>query len=477
LTRLILARKPKVKGGVETTVVSPAVRRLLDAKAIPFATEVTFELLDDRGQVTLKGRFDVVFRTPETQQLIFPELKGDKLEALTKGQKVYVPLFESKDGAQVRVTGKGGGRLHLPVGHVERVHGENFFRVGSRNLNDFTGFVEQASTGKKATNVYYDRGKLQAFHSQAEFDEFLVREKGLVVDKAPAKPPVSATDKPLKPPKPPATPPPNPLHDPPGGRKPPSSGWDPIEGPPQHGRKRPNYEPAPMDKPPKPPSVPAKAPAAPPASKVGTETVEELVSHGKLHTRVAAKIGKAALTLIDGLMPDPTDAIMMMIEYALSFEAAKEAIRQRNLEKGFAIGWACYLLFPMWERARTFARTHVEKNVITLIIDAVGVAENAYNEGLVRGFLYAERFSTTQTNRVRQLTLDAVHRSGQTVAGHYLGDGVYQFVRDDVYLFAAALRRATRDVLEESERRKYYRENRDRLEQIASEHEMHMARK
>jgi hypothetical protein len=218
---LRLARTPPVKGGVETKVVSPAVRKLLEAKGLPFATEVTFELLDAKGRVVLEGRFDVVFRSRASQQLIFPELKGDRLHALTKGQKVYVPLFESADGAQVRITGRKGGHLNLPVGHVERVHGQNFFRVGSANLTDFTGFVEHAASGKTPTNVYYDRGKLLAFHSQADFDEFLVKEKGLAVERPAApKPKGGAVDKPLKPPKPPAVEPPNPLHDPPGGRRP-----------------------------------------------------------------------------------------------------------------------------------------------------------------------------------------------------------------------------------------------------------------
>jgi hypothetical protein len=64
---------------VETDVVSPAVRALLDEHKIKYAREVTFVLLDSKGQPMLKGRFDIVFRHPVTQELIFPELKGDKL--------------------------------------------------------------------------------------------------------------------------------------------------------------------------------------------------------------------------------------------------------------------------------------------------------------------------------------------------------------------------------------------------------------
>jgi hypothetical protein len=201
-------------------------------------------------------------------------------------------------------------------------------------------------------------------------------------------------------------------------------------------------------------------------SKVATEAVEEVARPRRL-AGLGAKVGKATLALIDGLMPDPTDAIALLIDYAESFKAAQEAVRKRNLEKGFAIGWACYVLFPTWERAKTFARTYVEKDVITQIIDAVGIAENAYNEGLVRGFRYGEKHSTAQLDRVRQRALDAVHRSGLTVNGNNFGDGVYQFVRDDVYLFAGALQKATREVLADTERRKEAREERERLEREA----------
>ena len=223
-------------------------------------------------------------------------------------------------------------------------------------------------------------------------------------------------------------------------------------------------------------SAPAKA-----TREVAAEAVEGIARNRKLGARIAAKVGKVTWALIDGLIPDPLDAIELLINFAESIAAAKAAVRKRNLETGFATGWACYLLFPTWERARTFARTSVEKDVITQVIDAVGVAENAFNEGLVRGFLYGEKHSPAQLDRVRQRALDALHRSGRTVEGHNLGDGVYQFVRDDVHLFAGSLLAATREVLAESERRKEAREEaahleRDR-ERIERDYEIDMARK
>ncbi len=84
----MLARGPNVPGGVETKVVSPAVQSLLDQHKIPFAREVEFELLDVNGDPVLSGRFDVVFRNPATKELVFPELERDRINSLTKGQKI-----------------------------------------------------------------------------------------------------------------------------------------------------------------------------------------------------------------------------------------------------------------------------------------------------------------------------------------------------------------------------------------------------
>jgi hypothetical protein len=215
----------------------------------------------------------------------------------------------------------------------------------------------------------------------------------------------------------------------------------------------------------KPPPTPAKPPPTPSPTtggKVATEVAEDALKRRKVFMRVARAIPK----LIDGLVPDPTDVIEMMIQYAQAFEAARAAVRKRNLERGFAIGWAAYLVVPRWEWAVYFADTHVDKGVITQVIDAVGVAENAFNEGLVRGFIYGEKHSKAQLDRVRQRAFEAIHRSGQTV-GRDIGDDVYQFGRDDVYSFAGALLPAAVAVIADAEQRKEIREERERMEWTA----------
>jgi hypothetical protein len=309
VSRLVrsVARAPVVKGGVETKVVSPAVTELLDAKGIKYAREVTFELIDANGEALVRGRFDVVFRTPVTQELIFPELKGDMLSALTPNQEIYHPLFKQPGGARVRITSRVGGSLQLPTDAVEAVGTNNFLIVSTENLNEFAAFVEEAATGVRPTHFYYDRGKLRAFNSEAELHAALT-EKGMVVTAAPPpKPPgAPAVNEPLKRPVPADKPSPNPLYDPPSKAAPRPSRADPTAGPPEGPmRKGPNLRPQPADDlahkpwsgdtPPK-ASAPTLAESAPAVAEEATVVAE------RVGGAAAADLAeKAAATAAEGL--------------------------------------------------------------------------------------------------------------------------------------------------------------------------------
>jgi hypothetical protein len=201
--------------------------------------------------------------------------------------------------------------------------------------------------------------------------------------------------------------------------------------------------------------------------KVAAKEVEKAATKGgRLYARVAAKIG---IELVEALVPDPLDAIDLMVDFVRAFAEAKEAIRQRNLENGFAIGWAAYLVIPRWEWAKWFAHTAVSKDVVTEILGTAGVAENAFNEGLVRGFIYGEKHTTAQGDRVRQKAFDAVLKATGHTPGRYDGDDLYTFGRDDVYSFAAALWPAAVEFLEEASRRRAARLERERLAKHAKD--------
>jgi hypothetical protein len=123
-------------------------------------------------------------------------------------------------------------------------------------------------------------------------------------------------------------------------------------------------------------------------------------------------------------------------------------------------------VIPRWEWAKQFAHTVVTRDLITEILSAAGVAENAFNEGLVRGFLFGERHSKQQADTVRQKAFDHVHRQGYTV-GRYVGDDVWSFNRNDVYTLAGALAPYVDWFLAEAARRRAERLERERLEKQA----------
>jgi hypothetical protein len=183
------------RGGVETREVVPELNKLLKAKKITVAREVTFELLDETGLPVLKGRTDLAFLDPSSGKLVMVEVKGMDLEALTKNQKVYVALFEGA-GARIRITSVTAGKIGLHKGDVVRVGGEHFLRIGRSNLPDFADAIEQVTSGDRVKFRWQDSEGMRWFKTEEEFDEFL-KSKGIERVK-PAKGATKPTPAPVK---------------------------------------------------------------------------------------------------------------------------------------------------------------------------------------------------------------------------------------------------------------------------------------
>ncbi len=107
--------------------------------------------------------------------------------------------------------------------------------------------------------------------------------------------------------------------------------------------------------------------------------------------------------------------------------------------------------------------------MVTEILGTAGVAENAFNEGLVRGFLFGERHSAAQVQEVRQKAFDAIRRQDRSV-GRDTGNDVWQFDRDDVYTFAGALLSYADWFLAEADRRREERLEQERLRKLVEEY-------
>jgi predicted nucleic acid-binding protein len=181
---------------------------------------------------------------------------------------------------------------------------------------------------------------------------------------------------------------------------------------------------------------------------------------GRLWPRLAAKVG---LELLEALVPGPLDAVGLLIDVANAYAEAKEEIRKRNLRNGVAFGLAAYLVVPRWQWAKQFQHRVVERDVVTQVLDAVGVAENAFNEGLVRGYLFGERHTVKQADALRQRAFEAIRHDGRSV-GRQVEEDVWQFDADDVYTFGGVLIPVADWFLAEADRRRKEREEREQRE-------------
>jgi hypothetical protein len=122
-----------------------------------------------------------------------------------------------------------------------------------------------------------------------------------------------------------------------------------------------------------------------PVRKEGAAATKAIEAEAKAGAR-GARLGRFGLAL---LLPGPEDAILLMAQFAGSYEEAWEAIEQRNARDGIAFGIAAGMLGLDWPWVtenlwRRFAMAGLEEQ----ILGAVGKAEAAFNDGLRRGHRY-----------------------------------------------------------------------------------------
>ena len=185
----------------ETTYVTPRVRADLKAANIKYAEQVVFDLLDSSGKVKATGRFDLGVSRPASRSQrpsIIPELKGKNINELHSNQHDYLPELESKGGT-IRIRSTKTSSIDLAKNAEFRLHPEDFFRVGTGNLEDFSSALREVAGGKPITNKWVGKnGEVKVFTSEVEAHEFF-RSQGIEPTKVKVQ--SAATPKPT-PPKP-----------------------------------------------------------------------------------------------------------------------------------------------------------------------------------------------------------------------------------------------------------------------------------
>jgi hypothetical protein len=152
--------------------------------------------------------------------------------------------------------------------------------------------------------------------------------------------------------------------------------------------------------------------AASSAAKKGTAAGEALsatekraaalaATHAAEATGTGVKITSAGSKVVQGLahMSPVADAIFLEFNYFASYAEAHDIIRERNTEKGFAVGMAASL---MGSPAKDFGLNAIDRGVVTQVLGAEGIAEKSHNKGVYDGYKYAQSLTTEERNKLRE---------------------------------------------------------------------------
>ncbi|MFJ3459800.1 DUF4157 domain-containing protein [Achromobacter spanius] len=146
---------------------------------------------------------------------------------------------------------------------------------------------------------------------------------------------------------------------------------------------------------------------------------EEAGSVLKVQGRAASalsKIGSAAGWVADFLMPGPQDAIMLMVQFAMTYAEAQEAARAEGMRTGFGHGLAAGLL----RLNRGWIRDNLAPKVIGRSVASEVAATTEYREkgvvqGLVAGISFAERLNADQRKALLKEATRAMRAKGDDV--------------------------------------------------------------
>ena len=173
----------------------------------------------------------------------------------------------------------------------------------------------------------------------------------------------------------------------------------------------------------------------------------------KLGSRLARWAGRFGL---GALLPGPQDAIMLMADFAGSYQEAWDIIEQSNTRRGIAMGISAGMIGLDWGWVQgNLWRRFATPDVATQVIAAVGKAERSYNDGLVRGHKYGAGHPRGMKNQILGEAFTILAQEG------YMTDEEGLFTIDTVARVARVLMPLADDFLRQAAERKEAREKRE----------------
>lgn len=121
-------------------------------------------------------------------------------------------------------------------------------------------------------------------------------------------------------------------------------------------------------------------------------------------------------------LPDPSDAVLLTINYFAAFGEAREFIRAEGNKKGFLYGLSASLLGMSreWVIEKLGVPSHpwgAGGNVATHVLDAQGLAEGSFNRGVIEGFKLGRSLSPEQRTIFLREGFAVLRAQGQRLGG------------------------------------------------------------
>jgi len=211
-----------------------------------------------------------------------------------------------------------------------------------------------------------------------------------------------------------------------------------------------------------------KAPTAVPATAASTVVAEEGGSLLKVSGRTAStlgKIGSAAGWVADFLMPGPQDAIMLMVQFAMTYAEAQEAARAEGMRTGFGHGLAAGLLrlSRRWIR-ENLAPKVISRSVASEVAATTGYREKGVVQGLVAGISFAERLNADQRKAMLKEGTRAMRAKGDDMTLRARWERGYTAY--DIIDLSVALAPRIDEILEEARKNEALRQAAENWEKL-----------
>ena len=201
-----------------------------------------------------------------------------------------------------------------------------------------------------------------------------------------------------------------------------------------------------------------KAATAPAATTAAL--AEEAGSVLKVQGRAASalsKIGSAAGWVADFLMPGPQDAIMLMVQFAMTYAEAQESARAEGMRTGFGHGLAAGLLRLKrgWIRDNLAPKV-IGRSVASEVAATTGYREKGVVQGLVAGISFAERLNADQRKALLKEARRAMRAKGDDVSLTARWERGY--TANDIIDLSVALAPRIDEILEEARKNEELRQ-------------------